>query len=352
MTSSVACYVTAFHPIEAGGLPQGLSYGAGIDLFIVTSSAEIDIVHEPQARQLINACTPQGCEGEIVFISIGCAGVFASVLEFVKRSTAQRCRILALETPVSFVQHTLDVSRLGDGGDGFVAQEAACVVDLSKHREGAIAKIDHCEILARPKTFGGTAEFGKQLVHCLEALSARLPEAEVVTFQNTSLWAQRLYQLVALRLRGNEALAVERWLPTTECDERHFMTVRPLLDIRHHLTEDRSRPLIVTCLGAGGRLGVMALQRLNGEVTHNVDLSLDLASCFGTSDCHDLGEVLLSDETSQSSLPERLRYTDNEFYGRYNFYFHWTIRHASHKQADQHATAQTHAQDPLQSTPA
>lgn len=328
MIAGVDCFVTAIHPVEGGVVPQELAADEGFDLFIVTSSAEIDIVHERQARQIIRACMPRDYAGEIVFISIGCAGLFASVLEFVKRSHAQRCRILALETPVSFVQHTLDVSRLGHGGDGFIAQDAVCVVDLSKCRQGAFAKIDHCEILARPRTFGGTAEFGKQLVQCLESLSARLPGAEVVTFQNTSLWAQRLLQLVAMMLRGNEALAVERWLPTAECDERHFMTVRPLLDMRAHLTEDRDRPLIITCLGAGGRLGVMALQRIACLEPVCAGVQLDFKSWFGQGDSYDLGEIVFSDEAEvlQPRLPERLRYTDHEFYGRYNFYFHWTLR--------------------------
>jgi hypothetical protein len=326
MISSNDCYITAIRLFEGGEIPPGLDAVQGIELFIVTSSAEIDIMHEPRAREVLRASTPRGYTGEIVFVSIGCAGLFASVLEFVQRPV-RRCRILALEMPASFVQHTLDVASLGEDGDGFIAQDVACVMDLSKEFEGAIAKIGHCEILARRAGFGGTAKLSQELARCLENLCLGLPGANIVTFENVSLWSQRLLQLVTMMLRARDVLPPERWLPSIESDERHFMSVRPLLDILPHINETRRQRLIVACLGAGGRVGLMALEWLRVDDGETEQGRLTYEPTFGKADRHEMGEVaLLGEHDAVPVRPTQVLYADREFYGRNNFYFLWTLR--------------------------
>lgn len=320
------CYITAIYLFEGGEIPTGLDGAEGIELFIVTSSAEIDIVHEPRAREILRASMPRGYTGEIVFVSIGCTGLFATVLEFVQRSV-RYCRILALETPASFVQHTLDVAKLGDGGDGFIAQDVACVMDLSKERKGAIAKIGHCEILARRGSFGGTAKLSQELARCLENLCLRLPGAEIVTFENVSLWSQRLLQLLTVMLREGAVPPPERWLPSIESDERHFMSVRPLLDMLSHINHTPPQALIVACLGAGGRIGLMALEWLRVDDGTTEPVRLTYEPTFGKADRHDLGEIaLLGEHDTVPVRPTHVLYADREFYGRNNFYFQWTLR--------------------------
>ena len=320
MDTAVDCFVIAITPVEDGAVPASVADAEGIDLYIVTSSAEIDIVHEPQARELIQACLPKGYSDEIHFVSIGCAGLFASIMEFAGHP-ARRCRVLALETPASYVQHTLDVSKLGPGGDGFVAQDVACVMDLSKLPGEALARIGHCEILARRRTLGGTAELSRQLVRRLQELCGRMPGAEIVTFENTSIWAQRLLQLVRMMLVPGGALSGARWLASIECDQRHFMSARPLLDMLAHLHGERRQPLVVTCLGAGGRVGVLALEPVGTPAA--------AAPVFGQCDRLHLGVHALVDfvDAHLPARPQSMRYTDQQFYGRDNFYFHWTLRH-------------------------
>lgn len=326
MISRNDCYITAIRIFAGGEIPQGLDTLHGLDLFIVTSSAEINIMHEPRAREVLRACTPGGYTGETVFVSIGCTGLFASVLEFVQRP-ALRCRILVLETPTTFVQHTLDVAGLGEGGDGFIAQDIVCVMDLSKGPEGAIARIGHCEILARQASFGGTVKLSQDVVCCLENLCLRLPEADIVTFENVSRWSQRLLQIVTMMSRARDVLPPERWLPSIESDERHFMSVRPLLDMLPHFNENRRPCLIVTCLGAGGRIGLMALEwiRADGGKTGQGRPIFD--ATFGKPDRHEMGEAVLVNEHDAVPIrPAQVLYANREFYGRNNFYFLWTLR--------------------------
>lgn len=305
------CYITAMAPF-GGPLPEA----GPVEDYIVTSSAEIDIVRTPRARAVIEACAPEGYDGEIALVSIGCAGLFASILRFIN-GPARTARILALETPSDFVQHTLDSARLGFGGDGFVAQDTAWVLDLSKSPEGALAQIGHCEILSRPGCFAGTSKLARQLIDRLDGLAARFPEARTVTFENVSEYARRLMQAVRTTLGPDAQTAFEQ---TVERDERHFMTVRPLLDLAHNMARRPDQPLIVTCLGAGGRVGILAV-----DPTARTDTTQ--TGWFAPAEALHMGGLPLTQglPLPDTRAPATLAYMDRTFFGRANFYFEWTL---------------------------
>ncbi|MBB3984703.1 hypothetical protein GGQ68_001019 [Sagittula marina] len=298
------CYITAITPYSGPMAPV-----PGIEDYIVTSSAEIGIVQTERARQVIRDCAPIGYGGDIPLVSIGCAGLFAAVMRFAD-SPAHSARILALETPSDYVQHTLDSARLGAGGDGFVAQDAAHVLDLQKTPEGALARVDHCEILSRPSCFSGTSKLARSFVARLDALEAMCPDARVVTFENVSGYARRLMQAVLAELGPT---ARREFLQTVECDERHFMTVRPLLDLQHQMAEDTGRPLIVTCLGAGGRIGIFAVSPVHAPQPEPI------------SEARPALEAMVIAEGAGPDLPAELWYMNRSFFGRENFYFEWRI---------------------------
>ena len=213
------CYITAITPY---GSQNEQSHE--IEEYIVTSSAEIGIVDTPRAQQVISDCAPKGYTAEIPLVSIGCAGLFAAVMKFAA-GPARTARILALETPSDFVQSTLDCAQLGAGGDGFVAQDVAYVLDLQKFPEGALARIEHCEIMSRPSCFAGTSKLARNFLARLEELDSICPDARIVTFENVSGYARRLMQAVKADVSFPEQ---RQFLETVEQDERHFMTVRPL----------------------------------------------------------------------------------------------------------------------------
>lgn len=318
-TPQTDCFITSMAPY---GAP--LAETAGIDEYIVTSSAEIDIVRTPRAQQVIEECRPKGHTGEIALVSIGCAGLFASILRFMN-GPSQTARILALETPSDFVQHTLDSANLGQGGDGFVAQDTAYILDLSKSAQGAMARIGHCEILSRPGCFAGTSKLAARFIDRLDTLKQGFPGARVVTFENVSEYARRLMQAVINTL-GETAKA--EFAQTIEQDERHFMTVRPLLDLSHNMSCIPDQPLIVTCLGAGGRVGILAV---TPELHKPTMKPVCAPHWFAQPETHHMGALPLTPGLTppDTDAPARLAYMDRAFFGRSNFYFEWTLSQES-----------------------
>ncbi|MGL6211540.1 MAG: hypothetical protein ACRC14_17095 [Paracoccaceae bacterium] len=310
------CYITGMAPWDAP-----LPCADGIEEYVVTSSAEIGIVSTARAQHIIRTCAPVrriGTARAIPLISIGCAGLYAAVLRFIE-SPAQSVRILALESPCEYVQATLDQARLGQGGDGFIAQDVAHVLDLSKSPDHAIARIAHCEIMSRPDCFAGTAKLARRFVDRMEGFHALWSELRVVTFENVSPYARYLMQAVQNEMGSGQR---RRFLDTIERDERHFMTVRPMLDMECHMGGTCVSPLVISCLGAGGRIGVIA-------ITSADDTSAALAP--GPGGCLPqsvfLGDVACIEPTLPPAprQPAALHYMDRSYFGRANFFFEWSI---------------------------
>ncbi len=305
------CYITAITPY---GSQNEQSHE--IEEYIVTSSAEIGIVDTPRAQQVISDCAPKGYTAEIPLVSIGCAGLFAAVMKFAA-GPARTARILALETPSDFVQSTLDCAQLGAGGDGFVAQDVAYVLDLQKFPEGALARIEHCEIMSRPSCFAGTSKLARNFLARLEELDSICPDARIVTFENVSGYARRLMQAVKADVSFPEQ---RQFLETVEQDERHFMTVRPLLDLQKQMAEDSLRPLIVTCLGAGGRIGMFAVTPMDVSMAERSVMQMWPMPQI---DAHFI--EVRGQPTPPPDQPMELWYMNRAYFGRENFCFEWSI---------------------------
>jgi len=311
LAESAECYVTA---ISAYGSQNEQSHE--IEEYIITSSAEVGIVNTPRAQQVIRDCAPKGYVDKIPLVSIGCAGLFAAVMRFVAGS-ARTARILALETPSDYVQSTLDSAQLGVGGDGFVAQDVAYILDLQKFPEGALARVEHCEIMSRPSCFSGTTKLARKFLARLDELDAVCPDARIVTFENVSGYARRLMQAVHA---GAPISEQRQFLETVEQDERHFMTVRPLLDLQKQMAEDTLRPLIVTCLGAGGRIGIFAVTPID-ETKAVTPISLHHA--MPNIDAHFI--ETMGQTAPFPDQPIDLWYMNRAYFGRENFCFEWSI---------------------------
>ncbi len=309
----MTCRIRDLHLWTGEDFGPGFRREAPADMLIVTSSAEAAVMGEPQARAMVAAILPPGFAGPRAFVSVGCAGVYAAILEFLG-SGAASARILALEAPRAYVQLRLDAAGLGPQGAGFVAQEAACVLDVTRGPEGEGPPVSRCEILARPSHMGGTAVLAGEVARRIAEMSAEIPGLSVVDFENVSAWARGLSALVRMGLTGHPAADPARWLPSAEQDERHFMTVRPLLDLMR--LKDRlndSGPLLLSCLGAGGRLGMMVV----GEAPPRPWPTVERRSM----------EAL---PPGEPGLPA---YMDRRFFGRDNFYFHWNLEQDAHADA-------------------
>jgi hypothetical protein len=322
--SGRAVYLTDFYPLTDVQNAKSTRDGQAFDLFLVSSSAEIGILSEPAAIDAIDAARPVPGACATHFVSIGCAGLFAGILEF-ERSGAMRARLLLLERPAAFVQATLDASGLGAGGDGFIAQDAACIVELGRDLQAGALRVAACELLARESTLAGTAKFAARVGGHLCRLLRRYPGCRLVSFDNGSEWARRLAQMLMALSGGDGLPLVSGWLPTVEVEMRHFMTVRPVLDLIAHRQHARTAPLVMTCLGAGGRFGILALtpDAKSAEPCERQEREQRRARVEPPLD---LGTLSLTRSGQPMALPRsQMLYTRKEYYGRDNFYFKWTI---------------------------
>ena len=97
------------------------------------------------------------------------------------------------------------------------------------------------------------------------------------------------------------------------------MTARPLMDLEAHANVVVDCvPLLLCCLGAGGRLGLLLVARA-------IRSQRPFAMPVGVPhDCHTPTLEQLS--SWSTSLPTVL-YSQREYYGRDQFYFRWKLMH-------------------------
>ncbi len=313
--------LSGLHRLEPG-VPLPLQPAA--DLLLVTSSAEIGILSTPRCRVLLRALTQANPQAELRFLSIGCAGVAACLLEFA-HSGARSALVLVIESPAGWVQSTLDAAGIGAGGDGFQAQDIGFLFTLSREAadrgeqadDAAPPTLLHCSLLAREPGLAGTARLASRLVALMAEVQREHADTRIVSFENSSQWSQRLARLVDVLARQAGLAGRPGWLDSVESDQRHYMTARPLLDWHAHADIARRHPLLLACLGAGGRVGVMLLGqgRPSGVLALPTPQPLDLeapgAAWFAAT----------------QPPPSSVLYADRSHFGRSQFYFRWRLSH-------------------------
>lgn len=287
-------------------------------LLLVSSSAEVGLLVEPQCRSWLSSLARSSPGTPLHMLSIGCAGVAACVLEFM-HSSACSAHVMVVETPTDWVQTTLDVAGVGAGGDEFKAQDAAFVFTLSRgaRPESADAlKLLYSGLLAREPNVGGTAQLAARLANLVATFARIYPDMAAVGFQNGSQWSRHLSKLVNLMLEKKGLPGMQHWLPSQEIDLRHFMSARPLLDLQAHSHHAGRAPLLLPCLGAGGRVGMLLLgpwDRDGAAIDIPVPQPLDLP------------EPSSSWWADKPVPPTQVLYAQREYFGRPQFYFRWRM---------------------------
>lgn len=294
-----------------------------LELLIVSSSGEIEIMATAEARAVVRAALPHPA-APVVFVSVGCSGLYASVLEFIQ-SGAQKARVLLLESPAEFVQSTLDHAGMGADGDGFVAQDVSFCFTLSYQATPLAWHVQYCAIFARPASISGTARLASKVLSQMANLLQEQPDARLVTFENCSEWSRRLAQMMNALCPQYALPPVAEWLPTVENKQHHYMTVRPLLDLAALEPLARQQPIILSCLGAGGRFGVILLSTC--EHLRSTHFALPEAQPFTL----EVPELVPDLKSAQEAEPRIVLYAQREYFGRDNFYFKWRL-HREHWQ--------------------
>lgn len=195
---------------------------------------------------------------EISILSLGCVGFYTSLLDFYfsKETSAIVC---VIETPISELQYTLNCLGIGieSGQDGLVSQEGIGLCRLSKKIELSNQKcfwVRAVKIMGLPNTVGSTIVLLKKFKKYLTEISYK-NISEIVSFQIQSTWSEALIR--GLNTLKENLIDVNSWLPSIEQSHYHTHGLKPLLELQRYQERANDRYLIVPCLGAAGRIGVM-----------------------------------------------------------------------------------------------
>ena len=205
----------------------------------------------------------------------------------------------------------LDRAGVGVGGDGFVAEEISCLVDLGRQPKPGAFTVDYCTILSGAASLGSTSRLVSQLASLYGKLLGARPDARCVTFENASRWSGYVAQLFFSTLAHNDVPTFS-WLESVEQGARHYMTARPALDLIANEAFAHERPLLLSALGAGGRIGVLMLVPQHYESVQDLPIGLS----------HDFGQAEI---VTHGHMEDIVHYVQKKYYGRTNFYFKWGI---------------------------
>lgn len=236
------------------------------NLVIYASSAEAGWVALPAVVAEIAAIKHRHPDARHAFVSMGCLGLHAAILE-AQRSQAESVLIFLVEAPGYYLQDMLNIAGLGVGAEGLSAVEGAATLHLV--RSETVANdgygLSMATILAKTPGPGGTLRLLEKLEAVLEPLTAEPSGVDVVSFRMYSRWCDQL-------LQGFSHLIQAKWtngtrlLDSYEADCHHNLTVKPLRELAMYGASATQRPLVILTLGAGGRMGVLVLMR--GQMPH------------------------------------------------------------------------------------
>jgi hypothetical protein len=288
------------------------------DLLMVTSSGEIGMLAAPSSKDWLRALIYSSPHAHVHMVSIGCAGVVACVLEFM-HSSANLAHVLVTESPPDWVQSTLDAAGVGAGGDGFKAQDIAYVLTLTRSAVAPTTdsvKLLYSSLLSRNAAMGGTAQLAARFANIVIDLHQQYSNLSLVRFDNGSQWSHHLDRLVDVLVQRQGLPGTQDWLDSVECDLRHYMCARPLLDWQAHAGTMCKAPLLLSCLGAGGRLGLLVIGsgalQTSGLLVHP-PLPMDIAPPHANW------------WRGEHDPPRDVLYVKSEYFGIQQFYFRWRL---------------------------
>jgi hypothetical protein len=297
------------------------------ELVLYTGSGEIGVLTQPSLSAWMNASRLRYPKARHAFVTIGCTGWYAGILEFA-RSQARRAHIVTLETPRSYTQSRLDAAGIGTGGDGLIAKESVALTVLVRKRLDELQPSDTvviaCTILAKPVGLSGTEALLLKLRAWLIAKSPNDKTLDWVSFAIASRWSDQL-------MRGFERwvfpyVPIAETLPSLETDSHHWLSAKPVLEYAHYRGRLAGRNLAVNCLGAGGRLGVAILGLAASVASNRLESNIHI---------YPMGKV-----TWRSDLrliePEKPLYCSEDYRFRDNAYLIWELDFLLRQHASQH----------------
>jgi len=247
---------------SSGRLPESLpAPGEGaenLDLILFCSSGELGVLQQKDIADWTSRKIDRQHGPECVFVSLACASWYAALLEF-ERSPCRHAELWVIEAPTSFIQERLDCAGLGSGGEGLSVQPGIARMILQKcQAKPGEQVLDVCALLAKPAGMRGTEQLVKRYGQWLADGLSGYSDADWVSFTIATDWSTQL--LAGLSRWFPQVMDRLSMLPSMETDIMHLMAMKPLYELRRELAKARQRPLFVTTLAAGGRIGCVRVR--------------------------------------------------------------------------------------------
>ncbi len=262
---------------------------------------------------------------DIRFVSSACTSFHAAILHFIE-CHSRDALILNLDLNVEQQQTCLNAVGVGvlSGQDGLQVRTGVAFTHICKDiQSGCKYQITNCDLLSQPLGLNGT----HQLLNTIKALIKSNNDREkVVSFDIQSIWAKSIMKGLGNPPRGN-------WLDSIECDQKHFLSLKPLIEIEHYHEYLNHHKLWIMTLGGGGRIGCLQLIALKHEqpsspmllskVVNKVSVSLEDTYWKLLAFYRD--KPNLSQNDAMQYMKACMCYPLKSYRGKHNQIFHWEV---------------------------
>lgn len=258
------------------------------------------------------------------FISAACTSLHASIFHF-NNSKSHNCLVILLELDQALQQGCLNALGVGDSEDqdGLIVND--CIGFCFLEKRVALNQdivIEQCQIFSQPSGIPGMPKLLNQLIAHIENAQS---QGFFVSFDINSLWGKKLKS--ALKSRLKKLAKPTYWLSSIETDQRHYLSLKPILELNNYRNQLSKKPLTLLTLGGGGRVGSLKLS-INTHNKSQIDDASFNEFCLTTD--HAIYQQSLqvkpySIEAYHAIVKTTLKYPQHQYRGINNHYFRWPL---------------------------
>ncbi|KGJ93906.1 hypothetical protein [Colwellia psychrerythraea] len=264
----------------------------------------------------------------VTFISAACTSVHAGILDFY-HSDLDATLVISIELGKSFQQSCLNSLGIGNDNEQKGLDVIPCVGFIALKRLVVGKKIaphelvvEQCQLISQQPGMTGTQLLIRQLYQELKSLPAHvLP----VSFNICSLWAKSLFRGLDNLFAVNQRSV--NWLSSIESCQRHYLSLKPLLELQLYRQKLKQNSLLFFTLGGGGRVGMLQLGKNIKTPIKLPKASFEQQSLLNDIKSYQLANSLIQADKSAyyKQIRATLKYPHSRYRGKDNHYFKWQI---------------------------
>ncbi|MBF0442238.1 MAG: hypothetical protein HQK54_10055 [Oligoflexales bacterium] len=302
------------------------------DVIRLVSSSEISFFLSPEMEAFIRHVQQKSKGARLKVVSQACLGFHAAIIDFYH--SPERAAIIAfVEAPREIQQNFLDaaISRNMENPNRLKVSEGVGFAYLEKVEPASLKHYDivigHCDILYQMRNIMGPLALVRKITDLLKNESERM---QVVSFELNSSWSDELIRYFDKYC--TDALHPSNWLSSCEKGEHHYLTLKPLMELRLYENKSHISPLSVFTLGAGGRFGIITVGTPCSGVAES---SISQCSLFSFSLRQDLERIREVESSFSNAGTARIEYLNNlaneikyiqkQYAGIDNAVFEWLV---------------------------